>query len=71
MEGLDAKLERVAGDVNELISLYDFAEKLYPYQNIRESTKVSRVQPSYRNIIYIYPNDIILNSSTRTSSAET
>jgi hypothetical protein len=41
MEGLDAKLERVAGDVNELISLYDYAEKLYPYQNIREPTKVS------------------------------
>ena len=40
MEGLNDKLDRVSGDVNQLIELYDFAEKLYPYENIREPTKV-------------------------------
>ena len=42
MEGLDQKLERVGGDVNNLIELYDYAEKLYPYEKIREPTKVQR-----------------------------
>lgn len=32
MEGLDQKLDRVATDVNRLIELYDYAEKLYPYE---------------------------------------
>ena len=40
MEGLDAKHERVQGDVSNLISLYDFAEKLYTYDKIREPMKV-------------------------------
>jgi len=40
MEGLDQKLERVGGDVNNLIDLYDFAEKLYAYDKIREPFKV-------------------------------
>ena len=40
MEGLDQKLDRVAGDVNSLIEMYDFAAKLYPYQEIREPTSV-------------------------------
>ena len=41
MEGLDAKLERVSGDVNSLISLYDFAEKLYTYDKIRGPQQVT------------------------------
>ena len=41
MEGLDAKLERVQGDVSNLISLYDFAEKQYTYDKIREPMQVS------------------------------
>ena len=41
MEGLDAKLERVQGDVSNLISLYDFAEKQYAYDKIREPMQVS------------------------------
>ena len=40
VEGLDQKLERIANDVNGLIELYDFAEKQYPYQLIREPFKV-------------------------------
>jgi len=48
MEGLDQKLERIGGDVNNLIELYDFAEKLYPYEKIREPTKVSLLLISIR-----------------------
>jgi hypothetical protein len=59
MEGLNQKLDRIAGDVNQLIELYDFAEKLYPYQNIREPLKVRAC------ILYI------CYSSMKMSSAET
>jgi hypothetical protein len=41
MEGLDQKLERVSGDINNLIELYDFAEKVYGYDKIRDTMKVS------------------------------
>lgn len=41
MEGLDQKLDRVGGDINNLIELYDFAEKLYSYDKIREPIKVN------------------------------
>lgn len=40
MEGLNDKLDRVSGDISQLVELYDFAEKLYPYENIRAPTKV-------------------------------
>ena len=36
MEALDQKLDRVSGDVQNVIALYDYAEKLYPYENIRK-----------------------------------
>ena len=36
MEGLEKKLDRIIGDTNQLIELYDYAEQLYPYQRIRE-----------------------------------
>jgi len=42
MEGLNDKLDRVSGDISQLVELYDFAEKLYPYENIREPTKVRK-----------------------------
>lgn len=59
MEGLNEKLDRVNNDVSQIIELYDFAEKLYPYENIRQPLKVS--------IIHIH----IIPSSTRMISAET
>ena len=40
MEPLAQKTERISNDVNNLISLYDFAEKLYAYEKIREPFKV-------------------------------
>ena len=43
MEGLDQKLERVSGDVNALIELYDFAEKLHPYSETRGPAQVSYI----------------------------
>jgi hypothetical protein len=35
MERIDAKIERINVDVEKLLELYDFAEKLYPYERIR------------------------------------
>ena len=40
MEGLNEKLDRVSNDVSQIIELYDFAEKLYPYENIRQPVQV-------------------------------
>ena len=40
MEGLEQKLDRVGNDVSKITELYDFAEKLLPYENIREPVKV-------------------------------
>jgi len=40
MEGLDQKFERIGNDVSKVIELYDYAEKLLPYENIREPVKV-------------------------------
>ena len=40
MEGLDQKLDRVTGDIGNIIELYDFAQKVYPYENIRAPLKV-------------------------------
>ena len=40
MEGLEQKLDRLGNDVNKITELYDFAEKLLPYENIREPVKV-------------------------------
>ena len=42
MEKLDDKLERISGDLHNIIELYDFAEKLYPYDKIREERTVSK-----------------------------
>jgi hypothetical protein len=40
MEGLDQKFERITNDVNSITELYDYAEKLLPYDQIREPVKV-------------------------------
>ena len=40
MEELGHKIDRLAGDVTQITELYDFAEKLYPYENTRASRKV-------------------------------
>lgn len=41
MEGLDQKIDRIQGDLSNIIDLYDYAEKLLPYDQIREPVKVS------------------------------
>ena len=40
MESLQDKLDRTQSDLNKIIELYDYAEKLYPYQNIRGPLQV-------------------------------
>jgi hypothetical protein len=42
MESLQDKLDRTQGDLNKIIDLYDFAEKLYPYENIRGPLQVKQ-----------------------------
>ena len=41
MEGVNQKVDRISGDVQNLLSLYDFAEKLYPYSNLREGDSLN------------------------------
>ncbi len=41
MESLQDKLDRTQGDLNKIIELYDYAEKLYPYDNIRGARQVT------------------------------
>lgn len=41
MEGVNQKLDRIQKDVNNLVELYDFAEKIYSYENLREGNSVS------------------------------
>lgn len=50
MEGLSKKLDRVQSDVDKIIDLYDYAEKLYPYEKIRDARQVhlSFVDSNYR-----------------------
>lgn len=50
MEGVNSKVDKIRGDVSNLIELYDYAEKLYPYENLREPRKVS---PSKINLILV------------------
>ena len=40
MESINQKLTKLHGDVNELVALYDYAEQLYRYDNIREQRSV-------------------------------
>ena len=40
MEKPNDKISRVNADISNIIELYDYAEKLYPYHNIREATSV-------------------------------
>lgn len=40
MEALDHKIDRIKSDVDTLVELYDYAERLYPYDRIREPRKV-------------------------------
>ena len=35
MEPLGEKIDRINNDIQQVIELYDYAEKLYPYENIR------------------------------------
>jgi hypothetical protein len=51
MEGLGDKLDRINSDVEKIISLYDYAEKLYPYEKIRDQRKVSA--PFHKRILRI------------------
>ncbi len=44
MEGLSQKLDRTQNDLSQIIELYDFAEKLLPYENIRGPFQVSSSQ---------------------------
>lgn len=37
-EPLSERLDRIVSDIDEVTELYDFAEKLYPYENIREGS---------------------------------
>ena len=41
MESLSQKYDRMRTDVSELIDLYDFAEKQYPYTHLREPQMVT------------------------------
>ena len=43
MESLPEKIDRIVGDVDKLIELYDFAEKVYPYSRIRDEYSVSTI----------------------------
>ena len=47
MEGVNQKVDRINGDVQNLIELYDFAEKLYPYENLREEQSVLFIQNNF------------------------
>ena len=40
MESLQDKLDRTQADLNKIIELYDYAEKLYPYDQIRGPQQV-------------------------------
>lgn len=40
MESIEQKLNRVQGDVKNLIQLYEYAEQIYPYDNIRPPATV-------------------------------
>jgi hypothetical protein len=40
MEALDKKFDRIGNDVSKVIELYDYAEKLLPYETLREPVKV-------------------------------
>jgi len=40
MESLQDKLDRTQADLNKIIDLYDYAEKLYPYDQIRGPQQV-------------------------------
>jgi hypothetical protein len=41
VEDATSKLVRIETEVNKVIELYDYAEQLYPYSNIREARSVS------------------------------
>jgi len=51
MESLQDKLDRTQGDLNKIIDLYDFAEKLYPYEKIRGPTEV--IKPNIHSWIIV------------------
>lgn len=40
MEDLGSKIDRIVSDIDKLVDLYDFAEKLYPYDKIRSPREV-------------------------------
>ena len=49
VEKIDDKIDRINGDISNIIDLYDYAEKLYPYTNLREANSVSNTPISHIN----------------------
>ena len=41
MEDITAKLDRIETDVDKIVDLYDYAEKVFPYDKIRDTRKVT------------------------------
>jgi hypothetical protein len=69
MEPIDKKMDRIRGDVSELISLYDYAERLYPYTNLREPRKVPIYPSNPNHSLTSTKNDAIRWLSTLTETA--
>lgn len=40
MESLEQKLDKLTGDVTQIAELYEFAEKVYSYENLRQPRQV-------------------------------
>lgn len=47
MEPLPEKLDRIVGDLDKVLELYEYAESLYPYRNLREPIFVILVVHNY------------------------
>ena len=41
MESLDQKLDKLSSDLDNVNELYEYAEQLYPYKQLREPRLVS------------------------------
>ena len=52
MESIDKKVDRIRSDVASITELYDYAEKLYPYSNIKEPRKVLIIFSNYKITFY-------------------
>lgn len=38
---INEKFDKIEADLNNILKMYDFAEKLYPYENIRNGEKIT------------------------------